>query len=505
MHLDITIEQWNPVYKEAFYRLNREWIEVDYPLEDVDIQVLSDPELHILSGGGSILSAIANNEVVGVVALRPAGPNVLELTKMAVDLSWRGRGIGKMLMRAAIQEARNLSAYRVILYSNTQTSGPAVQLYRKTGFREIPLETGKYKRANIKMELSLNTIPIQKTINSRLPETDLTKLSFGTIVSDHMLIADYKNGAWQNPYISPYENLSLPPTTIGLHYGQVVWEGMKAFRLADGRVSIFRIDRHAQRINRSAIRMAMPTMPDGYFSECVRTLVALDADWVPSGEGTALYIRPIVFATDNLFGVKISDNYRLVIFTGPVPPFYPNPLKVRVEEKFIRAAHGGTGAAKCAGNYGGALYPARLAKEEGFDQILWTDLSPELNIEESGTMNIMFVIDGKIVTPALSDTTLDGITRDSILKLAPELGYETEERRISAFELVEAHKRGALQEAFGVGTAAVTAPIELIRVQDYDIKLPTLEPDSLAVRARKLLQDIRTGQHPDTFHWNTIL
>jgi branched-chain amino acid aminotransferase len=320
-----------------------------------------------------------------------------------------------------------------------------------------------------------------------------------------MLLADYKNGAWQNPLIQPYENLSLPPSTMALHYGQIVWEGMKAFRLADGRASIFRIERHAQRINRSLVRMAMPTMPDGYFEACVRALVALDSDWVPSGPGSALYIRPLVFASDAMYGVKISDTYRFVIFTGPVPPFYPNPLKVKVEEKFIRAAKGGTGAAKCAGNYGGSLYPARLAREEGFDQIIWTDRSPELNIEESGTMNVMFVLNGKLVTPGLSDTTLDGITRDSILKLAGELGYETEERRISAFELVDAHKRGALQEAFGVGTAAVTAPFELIQVQEHKLTLQPVQPDFFAVRVRELLQEIRTGQRPDTHHWNTIL
>jgi branched-chain amino acid aminotransferase len=505
MHIDLTIERWNPNYRNAFFELNRAWIEADYPLEEIDINVLSDPEIHILSDGGSILSAIAGEEVVGVVALRAVGAHEFELTKMAVDVPWRGRGVGKQLLRAALDEARALGAHRVILYSNTQTSGPAVALYRKMGFQEIPLEAGKYKRADIKMERTLNTIPIRKTAKSRLPETDLSKLTFGTIVSDHMLVADYKNGAWQPPEITPYENLSLPPSTMALHYGQIVWEGMKAFRLKDGGVSIFRIGRHAQRINRSLVRMAMPTMPDGYFENCVRALVALDRDWVPGSPGSALYIRPLVFATDAMYGVKISDTYRFVIFTGPVPPFYANPLKVKVEEKFIRAAHGGTGAAKCAGNYGGALYPAKLAREAGFDQIIWTDLSPELNIEESGTMNVMFVIDGKVVTPGLSDTTLDGITRDSILALAPELGYAAEQRPVSAFELVEAHKRGVLQEAFGAGTAAVTIPFELIQVKEHALKLAPVQPDFFSVRVRELLNEIRTGQRPDTHHWNTVL
>ncbi|TNE69220.1 MAG: branched-chain amino acid aminotransferase [Bacteroidetes bacterium] len=505
MHLDITIDRWKPQYREAFWQLNREWIEADYPLEEVDINVLQNPEIHILSDGGSILSAVSNGQVAGVVALRPAGNNVLELTKMAVAVPWRGRGIGKQLLQAALEEARQLGAGRVILYSNTRTSARAVRLYRKMGFREIPLETGIYQRADIKMELTFDTIPVRKTAKSRLPETDLEKLTFGTIVSDHMLVADYKNGAWQRPEIVPYENLSLPPATMALHYGQIVWEGMKAFRLADSGVSVFRIDRHARRINRSLQRMAMPAMPEAYFRECIRSLVSLDAGWVPGASGAALYIRPLIFASDAMYGVKISDTYRFIVFTGPVPPFYPNPLKVKVEEKFIRAAPGGTGAAKCAGNYGGSLYPASLAKAAGFDQILWTDGSPELNIEESGTMNVMFVLDGKLVTPPLSDTILDGITRDSILALAPELGMPAEERTISAFELVEAHRKGLLQEAFGVGTAAVTAPFELIQVQEHTLPLPPVGPDTFAVRVRELLQEIRTGLRPDPFQWNTIV
>ncbi|MBL7775812.1 MAG: branched-chain amino acid aminotransferase [Saprospiraceae bacterium] len=505
MHLDVQIERWRPQFQEAFYRLNRAWIEADYPLEPVDIQALENPEIHILSGGGMILAALAASEVVGVVGLRPAGSSTLELTKMAVDLPWRGRGIGKQLMRAAVDEARLLGAQRLILYSNTRTSGPAVGLYRRMGFQEIPLETGKYQRADIKMELQLGSIPIQRTLKSRLAETDFTRLAFGETVSDHMLVADYRDGQWQAPKIIPYENLSLPPTTMALHYGQIVWEGMKAFHRSDGRVSVFRIDRHAQRINRSMERMAMPAMEPAYFEHCIRTLVALDAAWVPDSPGSALYIRPLIFATDAKYGVKVSDTYRFVVFTGPVPPYYANPLKIKVEEHFIRAAKGGTGAAKCAGNYGGALYPAQLARQEGYDQIIWTDGAPTFNIEESGTMNVMFVIDGKVVTPPLSDTTLDGITRDSILQLAPELGYPTEERRISAFDLVEAHRAGRLQEAFGVGTAAVTAPIELIHFQGEDLVLPAVSGQHFALRVRARLQDIRSGELPDNHGWITVL
>ena len=505
MHLDIQISPWAPSFKEAFFRLNKAWIEADYPLEPVDIAVLSDPETHILAGGGNILAATAKNEVVGVVALKSVDSATFELTKMAVDVPWRGRGIGKQLMHAAIREARRLGAARVILYSNTRTSGPAVQLYRKMGFREIPLEQATYKRADIKMEFLLDSIPIQRTAHSRLPETDLDHLVFGETVSDHMLVADYRDGAWQTPHIQPYADLQLAPATMALHYGQIVWEGMKAFRRTDGRVSIFRIDRHALRLNRSLARMAMPPMPEALFAECIRTLVALDAAWVPSAPGASLYIRPLIIATDAKFGVKVSDTYRLVVFTGPVPVYYARPLRVKVEEQFIRAAKGGTGAAKCAGNYGGALYPAQLARAEGFDQVIWTDGSPELNLEESGTMNVMFVLDGNVVTPPLSDTILDGITRDSILTLAREMGYTVEERRISAFELVDAHRHNRLQEGFGLGTAAVTAPFESIRVHDQDLQLPPVTDDAFAVRVRHLLQDIRSGQHPDVHGWNTVV
>ena len=505
MHLDVQISTWEPRFKTAFFQLNKAWIEADYPLEPVDVAVLSDPETHILAGGGSVLAATVKTEVVGVVALKSVDSATFELTKMAVETSWRGRGIGKQLMHAAIREARRLGATRVILYSNTRTSGPAVQLYRKLGFREIPLEHATYKRADIKMELLLDRIPVQRTLHSRLPETDFDHLAFGETVSDHMLVADYHDGAWQTPHIVPYANLELPPAIMALHYGQIVWEGMKAFRLADGRVSIFRIDRHARRLNNSLARMAMPPMPHDLFADCIRALVAVDAAWVPSAPGSSLYIRPLVIATDAKFGVKVSDTYRFVVFTGPVPVYYSKPLRVKVEDHFVRAARGGTGAAKCAGNYGGALYPTQLARADGFDQVLWTDGSPELNIEESGTMNVMFVIDGKVITPPLSDTILEGITRDSALALARELGYPVEERRISAAELVEAHDKGLLQEGFGIGTAAVTVSFDMIRVHDRDLQLPPVAPGAFAVQVRQTLQDIRTGRRPDVHGWNTIV
>jgi branched-chain amino acid aminotransferase len=250
----------------------------------------------------------------------------------------------------------------------------------------------------------------------------------------------------------------------------------------------------------------MPEVPYEYFVEGIKQLVALDAGWVPEQEGSSLYIRPFVFASNQeRFGVHESDQYRFMIFTGPVGPYYAKPLKVKVEDKFMRATHGGTGFAKCGGNYGASFYPAKLAKEQGFDQVLWTDGTPDLNIEESGTMNVMFVIDGTVVTPPLSDTILDGVTRDSFLALAAELGYKTEERKISANELAAAANKGLLQEAFGVGTAAVAAPISLIHIKGTDYQVPAIGEDSFMMKAKNLLSAIRMGRAADTHGWNTVI
>jgi branched-chain amino acid aminotransferase len=352
---------------------------------------------------------------------------------------------------------------------------------------------------------TINDIPIRKTAKSRLSEVDWNNTDFGAFVSDHMLVCDFRDGAWQSPEIVPYDDLRLPPTTMALHYGQAIFEGMKAFHQQDGNISIFRIKKHFDRMQRSLERMCMPQLPFDLFEEGLKTLVSVDSAWVPTRPGWSLYIRPFVFATDTRFGVKVSDTYKYIVFTGPVGPLFPKPIKVRVEDHFIRAAPGGTGYAKCAGNYGGALYPTHLARQAGFDQVLWTDGSPDLFIEESGTMNVGFIIDGKIVTPPLSDTILEGITRDSGLILAAEMGYPVETRKISAFELVKAHKNGTLQEAFGIGTAAVTIPIEMIRVGSEDLNLPPVTNDSFAMKVRRRFEEIRSGAQPDVYGWNTVV
>lgn len=348
-------------------------------------------------------------------------------------------------------------------------------------------------------------IPVQKTTRSRLPEVDVHTLKFGNIISDHMLLADYANGNWQSPAILPYAALSMPPAMLALHYGQSVFEGMKAFRMKDGSISIFRLQKHYDRLCKSMERFCMPHLPFELFSAGLQQLVALDADWVPDVEGSSLYIRPFVFASEERFGVGAAEEYKFIIFTGPVGPYYPRPLRVKVEDHFTRAAKGGVGYAKCAGNYGGALYPTRQAQQAGFDQVLWTDGSPDLNIEESGTMNVFFVIGDTLVTPPLSDTILDGVTRDSLLTIARDLGRPIEERTVSAAELIEAHRQGMLREAFGAGTAAVTAPIQTIHIQGQDYELPAYSEQSFCQILKKELTSIRTEAEKDVYFWNTII
>ncbi len=354
------------------------------------------------------------------------------------------------------------------------------------------------------MEL-IEKIPIRKTNHSRIHEVDFDHLEFGKNVSDHMLVCDYTNGEWQTPQILPYSNLSLPPSALALHYGQTVFEGMKAFRMDDGRINIFRLDRHYDRFVRSLERMCMAIIPKEIFTEGLLQLIDLDKAWVPSKPGDALYLRPFMIATEARFGVKISDEYRFIIFTGPVPTLYNEPIKVKVETQYIRAAKGGTGFAKCGGNYGGAYYPTRQARLEGYDQVLWTDAKENKYIEESGMMNVMFVINDALVTPPLSDSILDGITRDSLLALAKDMGFKTEVRPVSIMELEKAFGNGTLTEAFGAGTAAVVAPIRTININGTDLHLPDYGPEKLMFKLKRKLELIRAGRETDVHEWNCIV
>ncbi|MDB5252283.1 MAG: branched-chain amino acid aminotransferase [Flaviaesturariibacter sp.] len=327
---------------------------------------------------------------------------------------------------------------------------------------------------------------------------------FGRQVSDHMLVCSYKDGRWHHPELKPFGPLALPPNILGLHYGQSVFEGMKAFRMVDNRVSIFRVEAHGERLNKSLHRMCMPAVPASLFKDTLVDFVTADHDWVPGTEGSAFYLRPFVFASEQRFGYKASDEYLFVIFGGPVEPIYNRPVRVKVETEYVRAATGGTGYAKCAGNYGGVLYPTQLARQEGFDQVLWTDSQEHRYLEEAGTMNVMFLIDGTLVTPALSDTILNGVTRDSLIRLAGRRGLPVEERRISSEEILAAGKAGKRIEAFGAGTAAVVAPIRSIAIGTQELLCYTGD-DAVMYGLKKDLEEIRTGKAPDEFKWNTVI
>lgn len=351
------------------------------------------------------------------------------------------------------------------------------------------------------MEL-ITDIPIRRVSRSRINELREGTLEFGKYVSDHMLMCDYADGEWKSAQIVPYMNISMSPATLALHYGQTVFEGMKAFRMEDGSINIFRIEKHYDRFRRSLERMCMAVPPKDIFMEGLKKLIALDSEWVPSENGSSLYIRPFIYASEAKFGVKVSDQYRFIIFTGPVPALYVDPIKVKVETEYIRAAKGGTGFAKCGGNYGGAFLPTQKARQAGYDQVLWTDGGDDPCIEESGMMNVMFVIDDTIVTAPLSDTILDGVTRDSLLTLAREMGLKVEERKLSVKELENSFRDNGITEAFGVGTAAVVAPIGTIGIGEVDYRLPEYTSSSIQFKLAARLEDIRRGRAEDSYGWN---
>ena len=349
--------------------------------------------------------------------------------------------------------------------------------------------------------IDLLPIRTQHAPVSRLAQVDFDHLEFGKIFSDHMLVVDYHNGEWQEPQIVPYGDMAVSPANSALHYGQSIFEGMKAYHQASGGTALFRPLDNWARLNTSAERMCMPSIPEELFMQGLRELIKLDADWVPSFPGGALYIRPYMFATDGFIGVRPSESYRFMIFTCPVGLYYNKPLRVRFEQQYVRSAEGGAGYAKAAGNYGGAMYPTMLAQQEGYHQLIWTDATEHNYVEESGTMNAIFVIDGRVVTPALSTSILDGVTRRSVLQLARDMGLTVEERKVSSHEVMEALAAGKLEEAFGAGTAATIAPIATIGYQGHDYDLPTVGPEAFSKRVGAALDAIRTGEGADIHNW----
>lgn len=350
------------------------------------------------------------------------------------------------------------------------------------------------------MKVSALEIPITRTEQSRLPEVDFNNLPFGSVFSDHMFLADYYDGAWQDARVVPYGPLSLEPAAKVFHYGQEVFEGMKAYKDSEGQVWLFRPLENQRRLNKSASRLMIPELPEAIFMEGLKTLLRTDSDWIPTVAGSSLYIRPFLFASGNGFHASPSDRYTFVIATAPSGSYFAGEVHVRIEEKYSRAANGGVGYAKAGGNYAGQFYPTQLAKEAGFQQVIWTDDNSHEYIEEAGAMNIFVRIGDTLLTSPTSDRILDGITRKSILELAEAEGIPTEVRKISVSEIVEASKKGQLKEMFGAGTAAVVSPISGYGYRDERFDLPELA-DSYASFFKKRITDIQYNRSEDPFGW----
>lgn len=347
------------------------------------------------------------------------------------------------------------------------------------------------------------TISIEKTTNSAINQIDWANLPFGKVFTDHMFIMEYSEGQWHEPKIKPFQDISMHPAMSAIHYGQSIFEGLKGYRQSSGDLVIFRPEMNAKRFNQSAERMCMPTVPNDLFVEAVRKLVELDGDWVPSQRGYSLYIRPFMFATDEWIGIKPSETYKFVIILSPVGYYYSEPVRVKIEEYYTRAAIGGAGRAKAAGNYGASMYPAKKAQDAGFHQLVWTDAKEHKYIEESGTMNIVFQIDGVLISPTEDDDTiLRGITKRTVLELAKHWGLPVEERKVSVAEIVSALRSGKLEDAFGAGTAATVAQIGAIGYGDEVFTLPPFETRSISNRIKDYLDKVKLGEEADIFNWN---
>ncbi|WP_149304860.1 branched-chain amino acid aminotransferase [Pareuzebyella sediminis] len=350
------------------------------------------------------------------------------------------------------------------------------------------------------MSTTTENIHIERIEHSKIDQVDFKNLAFGSVFTDHMLVCDYKNGAWETPKIIPYQPISLEPSAKIFHYGQSIFEGMKAYKDKDDEVWLFRpLDNH-KRLNISAKRMAIPELPEEYFMEGLKALLDLDREWIPKKEGSSMYIRPFIFASGKGFHASPADEYKFVICLAPSGSYFSGKVKVLIEEKYSRSADGGVGFAKAGGNYAGQFYPTQLAVEKGYNQVIWTDDHNHEYIEEAGAMNIFIRIDDTLLTGPTSDRILDGITRKSILQIAEEEGIPTEVRKITVQEVVEAAKKGTLKEMFGAGTAAVVSPISTFGYRGIDYDLPEVET-SYASRLKKRITDIQFNRGNDPFGW----
>jgi len=319
-----------------------------------------------------------------------------------------------------------------------------------------------------------------------------------------MLVAEYNNGQWTDLSLVPYGDITISPSLSALHYGQSIFEGIKAYKFEDGTVSIFRPEKNWERFNKSAARLQMPEVPEEIFLGGLKKLLDMDRDWIPSKEGTSLYIRPFMFATEAALGVHPSISYKFIIITCPVGAYYSKPISLKVETHFTRAADGGVGFSKNAGNYALSLYPTQLANNEGYDQIMWTDANEHKYIEEAGTANLIFRIGDTIITPH-GDTILHGVTRRTIMELAEAWGFKAEQRKVSVQELIDGIQAGTVTEAFAAGTAATITHIDRIGFEGQDYTLPAVEGRDFSNRVLTYLNELRYGKITDPYGWNFIV
>lgn len=344
-------------------------------------------------------------------------------------------------------------------------------------------------------------IKLSKVKSSKISKVDFSDLGFCKYYTDHMFVCEYENNDWKNFRIIPFQDLNLSPACTTLHYGQTIFEGLKAYKNEKDEILIFRPDKNAKRFNSSAERMCMPSLPEKYFINSIEELLKIEKDWVPKGEENSLYIRPLMFAIDPYIGIKPADKYLFIIICGLAGGYYSEPVNVKIETEYTRAVKGGVGYAKTAANYAAALYPAVQAQKEGFHQLIWTDGKEHNFVEESGTMNLFFVIDNKLITPPLGDTVLDGVTRDSIISVCPELDIDIEIRKISVKEIIDALGNGSMTEAFGAGTAATIAPIKTIAFQSKKYNLPENNKISFSKKILDYLNNLKFGKIDDKFDW----
>ena len=350
------------------------------------------------------------------------------------------------------------------------------------------------------------SIEIHKVEKSRIDEVDFDNLVFGHTFSDHMFQMEYSNKKWNSPAIVPFGKIEMYPSLSSLHYGQSIFEGLKAFRSAEGAVNIFRLDKHIARMEKSCERMCIPTLDRKLFKEAVTTLVGLDRQWIPKARGSSLYIRPFIFASENYIGVRVSEKYDFYILTGPVSTYFKeglSPVKLMTSEGYVRAVRGGLGEAKTAANYAASLLPAMEAQRRGFSQVLWLDALEGQYIDEVGTMNIAFVKDDVLVTPPLEGTILPGVTRDSVIQIAKDKGMKVEERRISIDEVIESVKNGSMTEIFGTGTAAVISPVGEIYHNGESVTVNEFKTGPVAKMFYDEITGIQYGEKEDKFGWIT--